>query len=157
MDRGKPSFWHFLLTKNSFYANFGYGMGFAFCLIGAFGGVQRGLTSDFDREMAMIVASLGILFIAFTLLTQWRKFVEIALVFKNGTETFGRVVEVYFYRRSGYVTCEYQYQQEVIRSTDTIKQNAKTNAISLGQQVMLYVNPQKPSQAYIRDFYLNTF
>jgi hypothetical protein len=95
--------------------------------------------------------------IGIRLLFEWKKFQELTSIFKSGSETFGNVIDVYFSRGSGYITYEYEYQQKQYRSTDTINQNRKTKEITIDQKVALYVNQEKPVQAFIRDLYLNTF
>jgi hypothetical protein len=87
----------------------------------------------------------------------WGKFQKLTPIFRNGIETVGNVVDVYFSRGSGYITCEYEYQQKKYRFTDSIIQNRKTKGIIVGQQVVLYVDQEKPSQAFIRNLYLNAF
>ena len=66
-------------------------------------------------------------------------------------------MDIYFSLGSGYVTYEYQYQQEKYRSTDSVNQNRKTRDIVVGQKVVLYVIQENLSQAFIRDLYINTF
>jgi hypothetical protein len=78
-------------------------------------------------------------------------------IFMGGSEGIGQVVDVYFFRGHGYITYEYEYQQEKYRFTDKITQNNKTKELTVGQKVTLYVNQEKPTQAFIRDLYLNTF
>jgi hypothetical protein len=103
-------------------------------------------------SIASIIVLIGILVIS-----QWGKFKMILPIFMGGSEGIGQVVDVYFFRGHGYITYEYEYQQEKYRFTDKITQNNKTKELTVGQKVTLYVNQEKPTQAFIRDLYLNTF
>ena len=103
-------------------------------------------------SLAFVIAINGI-----SLFFHWRKFQILIPIFMGGSEMIGQVVDVHFSRGRGYITYEYEYQQGKYRFTDTINQNERTKEITIGQKIVLYVNQEKPAQAFIRDLYLNTF
>ena len=159
MFRPKPSFWNFLITRKSYAKNlpFGWGVCLYFIVMERFVLSNFDLVSSHSTLIFFSILAVGSLLTGIVLLPQWRKFNELTSIFESGTEISGGVVDIYFFQGGGYITYEYQYQQEKYRSTDSVNRNRKTKDIAVGQKVMLYVNPEKPTQAFIRDLYLNTF
>ena len=158
MSRPKPSFWLFL--KNKIYEpNLILLPWVLFMFIYAmllFSSKQ----SPYRPYAPLVTFSTTILCaigIVIRLMFARKNFQEVNSTFANGAETDGEVIDVHFSRGNGYVTYEYQYQQKQYRSTDSVNQNRKTRDITVGQKVTLYINQEKPTQAFIRNLYLNTF
>jgi hypothetical protein len=160
MSRVKPSFWLFLNNKSANAHILWLLLLSGPIIVSVAAWLILSGTSQivFYILLAYILALiLIILFVAIEFLLQWRNFHDTIRIFSSGVETPGKVIDVHFFRSRGYITSEYEYQQEKYRSTDSIIQNQKTKSITVGQQVVVYVNQQKPTQAFIRDLYLNTF
>ena len=158
MSRPQPSFWIFL--KNKIYEPNLILLPWAFFIFIFAMSVFSSQPSPARPYVPLVIFSTSTLFVigcVIRLMFARKKFQELSSIFACGTETIGEIIDIYFSRGSGYVTYEYQYQQEKYRSTDSVNRNRKTKELNVGQKVMLYVNQEKLSQAYIRDLYLNTF
>jgi hypothetical protein len=156
MLRQKPSFWNFLLTRNSHAKNLLLGLGFAFGWFTLLYYFSTSGTVPFKTGFLFSMVT-SILLTTLALFPQWQQYTELASVFEKGVEIKGTIVNMYIFRGSGYISFEYQYQQQKYRSTDSVNRNRRTRDITVGQEVMLFVNPEKPTKAFIRDLYLNTF
>ena len=109
----------------------------------------------FPYYVSLII--IAILAFAIRFIYEWKKYKELSLIFQNGAETIGEIVDVHFTWAFGYIIYEYQYQEGKYRYKFETYPNKKAIGISVGQQEILYVNQEKPSQAVIRNLYLNTF
>jgi len=152
MSRFKPSFWLFLGTKFPpiLLAEL---IIFISSIPISINSVKR--YEFFPYYVSLIVTAILAVVIRF--FYEWKKFQELSSVFKNGVEVAGKIVNTKINWAAGYVEYEYQYQQGTYRCRYDSIRNKKTNKISVGQQVILYVNKENPWQAFIRDLYLNTF
>jgi hypothetical protein len=155
MSRVKPSFWIFLGNK-SFPSNtlplFIVGIsGLSYSIV-LFSFTMPDILPCFTVLIAILILAIGI-----RLRYEWKKFQELSLIFKNGVETIGEVTEVNFFRNPGYIKYKYEYRQEIYGSVDSLYKNRKTKGINVGQKVMVYVNREKPYEAFIRNLYLYTF
>jgi len=151
MSRPKPSFWLFLETKapsNSFPTTIIF---FSSLVIAIYNAPQSQLTCLYSM-IAVIIIMLGL-----GLLLLWKDFKKLSLIFRNGFETPGKIVDVYFTWAFGTIIYEYQYEERKYRFKYGTYPNKKAKGISVGQEVMIYVNPEDPYESYIRNIYLNTF
>jgi len=114
MNRIKPSFWLFLKNKMYFINSpVNHPLGFLGSLMLFIVPLTYfWIASRFSFILLAIFSSLAILILinGISLILHWGKFQKFAPIFRNGSETVGDVVEVYFSRGSGYITYEYEYQ-----------------------------------------------
>lgn len=90
--------------------------------------------------------------------SEWRKFQEFSLIFKNWLETIGEITVVYLAARKLYITIKYVYQQEERFATKEIPLRSRNiKNLAVGQKVTLYIDPQYPTDNVFRDLYVNTF
>jgi type III secretory pathway component EscS len=151
MNRVKPSFWLFLSTKLPPI--------FLPAIILCFVSLPSLLSAAPQYQLSCIYPMISIIIILFglLLLVYWKEFKKLSSVFKNGVETIGKIVNTNFNWAAGYIEYEYEYQQGKYRCRYDTVRNKKTNNISVGQQVILYINKEDHWQAFIRNLYLNTF
>jgi hypothetical protein len=93
---------------------------------------------------AMVVLSLG-LFI-------WRIQV-FRSVFNDGIETLATLISIYYYRGRGRLQYTYSYLGQEYTARNIVNRIAATRALTLGQQVVVLVDPSNPKRALIRDLY----
>ena len=160
MNRVKPSFWVFLTNKTFLSDKKTLLVLLSNLMIFGSSILLLSLNSSrIHHYLPLIILTALTLFIALGvgLFIQRKNFRKLTSVFWSGIETNGKVVDAFFSGSRGYITVEYQHQQERYRFTDIIYSERKVKHFSLDQQVTLFINREKPSQAFIRDLYLNTF
>jgi hypothetical protein len=74
-------------------------------------------------------------------------------IFREGKLVHGKILQVELRRDRGKVEYTYIYNHQEIFSRADLHRNAQTKALQVGEQVMLFVDPKKPSRAFIRDLY----
>lgn len=152
MNRIKPSFWLFLGTKFP-PVSLRVAVMFVITFPIIFRVVREfGFLPYFVSLFSLLTVAIILRFIY-----EWKKYQELSSVFETGNEVIGEIGVVHFKGGAGFITYKYQYQQENYHERLELFLNKKTKNISIGQQVVLYVNSQQPKQAFIRDLYLNTF
>ncbi|MBI5935160.1 MAG: hypothetical protein HY867_15780 [Chloroflexi bacterium] len=151
MNRPIPSFWNFLFVRNSILNNMSFALGISIVTITIYGVALQ--ESFFVQELIYNLA-FGLMFIALGFIPARKEFLQLTSVYETGIETSGVIVDLFVKWWGGYVTYEYSFMDKKIRSTERINRTWKTKTLQIGQKVWLYVNKQKPEQAFIRDLYL---
>ncbi|MFZ5855345.1 MAG: hypothetical protein ACOYZ6_00810 [Chloroflexota bacterium] len=151
MFRIKPSFWSFLLIKNSILKNIPIAFGTSILTITIYDVV---IEKSYLLQELIFNLSLALMFIALGLIPARKEFLQLVSVYETGIETSGVIVDLFVKWWGGYVTYEYPYMDKKLRSTERINRTWKTKTLQIGQKVWLYINKQKPEQAFIRDLYL---
>lgn len=75
-------------------------------------------------------------------------------VFRDGKQVHGKILQVEIRRDHGRVEYTYIYNHKEYFSRAEVHRNAETKALKNGDQVLLLVDPNKPSRAFIRDLYV---
>ena len=162
MNRVKPSFWLFLINRSKL--GFGLLLSVLVIPLSVFDIIlfnSDRLKSSPDANFyscATVVFALLILEYGVIWFSEWRKFQEFSLIFKNGLETIGEITIVYLAARKLYITIKYVYQQEERFTTKEIPlQSRNIKNLAVGQKATLYINPQYPTDIVFRDLYVNAF
>ena len=75
-------------------------------------------------------------------------------LFARGQEVAGRLISVGFFRDRGRIEYAYDYQGQLFQGGNVVMRTARTTALSVGEQVVLLVDPIHPHRAVIRDLYV---
>ena len=150
MFRVKPSFLNFLFIRNSTFRNISIGVGISWVVIFLYDLLSGELFSV--KEMINYLL-FGMVLVGAGLFSARKEYAELVSVYETGIETSGVIVDMFVKWWGGYVTYEYPYMDKKIRSTERLNRTWKTKPLQTGQKVWLYVNKQKPEQAFIRDLY----
>jgi len=145
MKRIRPSFWNILVTSNSIIS---IGLAILFLI------VVMILGSSFTFDLGFISTTAFFIVFIFLLSSMKKQYQLLNNIFINSVEVVGEIVGLHFTLGLGYVTYKYSYDGHSFRSTDRVRHNGKAKELKLGQKIMLYVNHDRPSQAYIRDLYV---
>ena len=159
MSRVKPSFWLFLIYKSFPIKRMPLIFASSTFFLLDFVLLYR-LSSPYSLQYLICLSLLIpflVLAVVFWLRNEWKKFHELFVIFQNGSETIGEVKEIETFRGQVFIRFEYEYQHEKCRSAEVVFPRRKTKNITVGQKVILYIDQQKPTQAFIRNLYLNTF
>lgn len=73
--------------------------------------------------------------------------------FQSGQLYRGRITDVEFFRNRGRVSFTYEVNGEEIRAIAPVMKNARSKALSVGQEVDVVVHPVNPSRAFVLDLY----
>jgi len=151
MSRPIPSFWIFLFVRNSILKNISLALGISIVA----STIQTvTIQKSYLIQELLFNLTFGLMFIALGLIPAIKEFLQLTSVYETGIETSGVIVDLFIKWWGGYVTYEYLYEDKKLRSTERISLSWKTKILQIGQKVWLYVNKQKPEQAFIRDLYL---
>jgi len=96
--------------------------------------------------------SAGITLVAIPVLI-WR-YRMIASVFEDGMETLGTIQSIYFFRGRGRVEYVYSFQGQKYASGNAINRSKYTRILRDGQPVTVFVNPENPKRAFVKEIYL---
>lgn len=159
MSREKPSFGNFLSVSNPGKKLLYILPAILFLAVIAVNELVHALKQGYEYGLAGGLISLvgSMLCVAFVYQYSFKEYKDLRDVFMKGVEVQGTIVDIHIGRKLGYVIYEYNYQNRSYRSEDRIQESEKSKQMHVGQKVMLYVNPQNLTQAFIRDLYLNTF
>lgn len=109
------------------------------------------LIFQIDGIQKMIPLSIAItIFGAITLV--WR-YSHILSVIGNGKETPAVISNITFFRDRGTVQYIYTFQGQKYQSGNPIHKTKRTEALNVGDQVTLFVDPNKPKRAYIKELF----
>jgi hypothetical protein len=75
--------------------------------------------------------------------------------FRYGAQVRGKISKVELKRDHGRVEYTYIFDHQEYFSGTDVHRNARTKVLRVGDQVMLVVDRQKPSRAFIRHLYLS--
>ena len=157
MNRVKPSFWLFLKNRSKFVFVILIPL-FLFDIILFISDRIKSGPDAFIFSCATVEFALVILGCSIALLSEWKKFQEFSLIFKNGLETIGEITVVYLAARKLYITIKYADQQEERFTTIEIPLRSRNiKNLAVGQKVTLYVDPQYSTGIVFRDLYVNAF
>lgn len=99
-----------------------------------------------------LMLSAGITVVAIPLLI-WR-YRMIFAVFENGIETPATVQSIYFFRGRGRVEYVYTFQGQKYASGNAVNRTKYTSRLRDGQSVTVFVHPENPKRAFIKEIYL---
>ena len=150
MPRLSPTFFQIIstdyLAQNFFVMIFG---GWALYFIDA---LFTGGYKTFLLIFAALCTPIG-------LVTFYWRYTLITSTFAEGSETFGKVIEIQTVstgkrRRDAIIHYEYSYAGQFYQYHNRVKGGAFVNALRPGQRVALLVNEKKPQVAFIKDLYI---
>lgn len=75
-------------------------------------------------------------------------------IFNDGLETPATVGNIFFFRDRGRVDYVYTYQGQKYISGNVIHKVKQTQALQIGEQVIVMVDRNHPNRAFIRDLYV---
>ena len=78
---------------------------------------------------------------------------DIQTAIEHGVECPAILSNVSFFRDRGRVDYIYTYQGQKYSSGSAVMKNGRTQALSVGQQIVVVVDPNNPKRAFIRDLY----
>jgi hypothetical protein len=106
---------------------------------------------------AMIVIAIVVVLVTFMFgFLAWRRVSDIKRIVESGPEVQRQVTEIWFIKDRGRVEYEYSVDGKSYSSGNAIWKNAETSAIQVGDTVMLIVDRDKPSRAFIASLYAST-
>lgn len=106
---------------------------------------------DTSSELFLLL-SIGITLAAAPVLI-WR-YRLISSVFEDGMETPGTIQSVYFFRGRGRVEYVYMFQGQKYSSGNAVNRTKYTRTLRDGQPVTVFVDPENPKRAFIKEIYL---
>lgn len=109
-----------------------------------------GNTKTSDYSLLIIFASITVL--ALVVLV-WRVQV-INTVFSDGIESTATIRNVSFFRDRGRVDYIYTYQGQKYASGNAVHKVKQTQALKVGDPVVVVIDRNNPKRAFIRDLYL---
>jgi hypothetical protein len=96
--------------------------------------------------------ALGAIVIGLPLLFQ--RYRMISSIFENGTPTQGVITSIGFFRGRGRVEYSYVFRGTKYTSGNAVNRNRRTRNLGVGQTVKIFVDPDNPKQAFIREIYM---
>ena len=107
----------------------------------------------FEATFSLVAAGTAV---ALALLLGWlarRRIETIRRIIRTGEKITGRINRVKFQGAGGYVRCHYEYNGKAYAAVNSIAKNSQTKQLRAGDEVMLYVDPEKPSRAFLAILY----
>jgi hypothetical protein len=95
----------------------------------------------------------GVISIIALFILIWR-IVLINNVFAEGLEVNGTLSRVYFYRDRGRILFTFTYMGEIIHTGIMVMKNKRTKNLQPGMEMIVMVDQNHPTRAFIRDLYL---
>lgn len=145
MNRQKPSL--FRIISNDYPSLLAFLFPIIFWVFTAY--FFYGGDSSYDF---FFMLSAGITLVAIPVLI-WR-YRRIASVFEDGMETLGTIQTIYFFRGRGRVEYAYTFQGQKYASGNAINRTKYTRALTHGQSVTVFIDPENPKRAFIKEIYL---
>jgi hypothetical protein len=102
--------------------------------------------------------ALLVIAIAISMLCGWltiRRWGDIKRVIQTGPEIKGRILRIRFYRDRGRVEYKYEYQGRTYKAGNGLCKNRETTQLQAGDEIVLILDPEKPSRAFIASLYLS--
>jgi hypothetical protein len=101
--------------------------------------------------------ALLVIAIAISMLCGWltiRRWGDIKRVIQTGPEIKGRISSIGFYSDRGRVEYQYDYQGKTYEAGNGLCKNRETTQLKAGDEIVLILDPEKPSRAFIASLYL---
>jgi hypothetical protein len=107
----------------------------------------------FDLGDASVFLPIAAIMSAFGLiLLVWRVSI-INAVFAAGHEAEATITGTSFFRGRGRIEYTYLFQGSHYNSGNAVQETKATNAVQVGNKVIVLVDPNRPKRAFIRDLY----
>lgn len=104
-------------------------------------------------EAQPVFLALAILATLVSLVILAARFQLLFKIFREGIEVKGKITRSELRRDRGRVEYVYIYEHKEYFSSANVHRNLQTKALKSGEHVVLMVDRQKPSRAFIRDLY----
>ena len=82
-----------------------------------------------------------------------RRIQDIKRIINTGPEVQGRIQTIGFFKDRGRVEYTYEYDNQLHHAGNAIWKNRETMQLQAGDEVMLIVDPDKPSRAFVASLY----
>ena len=139
----KPTLW------KVFRGDYVVGNGLPFVIIVTGLGIYFIVDSSIDIVAAYISFGLAALFLITTII----RIKKIYNLFATGIELKATVINMWHYRSSARIVTTYQYDTQDIKGTYNAHRSTYTKSLSLGANVKVLINPNKPNKCIVKDVF----
>lgn len=108
---------------------------------------------EVDSTMSMIMIVIAVII---TILFGWlasKRIGDIKRIINRGPEVKGRIQSIGFIKDRGRVEYDYEYDGQSYHAGNAIWKNRETTKLQDGEEILVIVDPKRPSRAFIASLY----